>query len=196
MRNPNIGGLVGEPRLIKYYFLKSDFQKLIDSGVIEKPDFLGVAFGNFQHGDSSIRAKEFWMSATLDHIITPTETFATATAVTEDDFDAFRPHELDGFDFAFLDKVQLKWFLDEMSNIDRLCLSDCYVNLADTPPYTKDTPYPTFKIWVEKATEELWMKTPNATMNNFPRFSILTPCPPVWPEIPQFIKSLSLNIRK
>jgi hypothetical protein len=176
--------IITGPIPTKYYFLKRDLVgNFINDNLFQDAKFLGVILIPTPNlNPVKFIMKKFSTNSNRD-ILTDTS-YASKTAVIES---AIAQSQVKGLDFCFMDKVQLQWLLEQMGPDDKLCFSDAYIDLGKTPPYINpgSKKYLTLKAWIEKSSPptiaggmRFIARSSSAT---FPDFSVLVPCPPIWP---------------
>jgi hypothetical protein len=167
----------------KYHFLKRDLVgNFIGETLFQDSKFLGIILiPKVTDNRVGFVMKKFLTNSDRSII---TDNLHERTAMTES---VIARSKVQGLDFCFMDKVQLQWLLEQMGPNDKLCFADAYIDLGKTPPYLNSggKKYPTLKAWVEKSSAPTTIErirfVSKSSSATFPGFSILVPCPPIWP---------------
>lgn len=170
------------PPKVKYYFTKQKLEtgNFLSESLFQNPDFVGVILKPVKHyqGKINLFMNRFMVRTTLEETkltAGPDERYATIES-------PFQPSKVSKIDFFFLDKTQLRWLMGQMGSQDKLCFADAYIDMGLTPPVLNEggKKYLTLKAWIEKPDQANFIAM-TAKEKIYPSFSVLVPCPPIWP---------------
>ena len=169
---------------VKYYFTKQmlfENSNLLSDGFFQNPDYVGVTLFPFKHyqGKINLRMKRFISKRSNQQIVGLESEALEVYAIIDT---PLKSAQVEGIDFFFLDKIQLQWLVGQLGPQDKLCFADVLVDMGLTPPFLNNgtKKYLTLKTWIEKPDLTGFITGP-LQKKIFPEFSVLVPCPPMWP---------------